>query len=428
MKPYILVVSIILFFSCKEKPLDTPKITNQKTNSISTIPVIDSSYIATKTRYFTVDSTTIKGEGRIVIDTILSQSQFVMFGENHGSKVTSQLITTLVPMLHANGFHHTAFEVGPNSAKKLIDLSTPVSTTVEKLKTFNTRYSLEEDYQYPIPFFSGVEDAQFLQAVRQKNMNIWGLDQEYYYAAPYFMDELLFLMKGHPDYAKIELEKEKAVDIIKSWYTQKDANKIFDTIQKSPVVQQYFNRFAGNALAEQMLNDLKISWDIYNRWKEDSHADRISYMRTNFMNRYNEALETETAPKVFLKFGSLHASKILTNTCYDLGDLVTQLAKKNASKATTINSWHRYYINEKGEEEDHLIKYASYYKRLQDFMVQAKRDQWAIINLESIREDILKGRIALPTNGDYHRIKSLIDGYDYQLILPLDTEVTPNKG
>jgi hypothetical protein len=149
-------------------------------------------------------------------------------------------------------------------------------------------------------------------------------------------------------------------------------------------------------------------------------------MRTNFLTHFKKASQTELKPKVFLKFGNLHASKILTNNCYDLGDLVTQLAREQGSKATIINTWHRYYSNEKGEE-DYLEKYSSYYKRLRDFMTLAKRDQWTIIDLEAIRNDIQERRIALPVNGDYHKIKSLIDGYDYQLILPLDKRVTPNK-
>lgn len=421
-------IILLLFFSCKEEPVDAVAIKEEKT---SPAPVIDASYIATKTAYFTVADTAIVGEGRAMLERIISKSQFVMFGERHGSKATSQLITKLIPMLHEAGFNHTAFEVGPYSAKKLVDLSTPPSATVENLKQFTTQYALEEDHEIPIPFFDGLEDAYFLQAIRERNMNIWGLDQEYFSSTLYFMDELLTFVADTPDYAIIKSEKEQASKIIASWYAKDNVPgaeiKLFEEIQKEPAVQQYLNRFRGNENTKKIIKDLEISWDIYTRWREDSHADRISYMRNNFLTHYKKALQAESNPKVFLKFGNLHASKILTNGCYDLGDLVTQLAKEQGSKATIINTWHRYYSNEKGEEIDYLEKYASYYKRLRDFMSLAKRDQWTIIDLEAIRSDIQEGRIALPINGDYHKIKSLIDGYDYQLILPIDKRVTPNK-
>ncbi|WP_152538571.1 hypothetical protein [Aquimarina macrocephali] len=428
MKSFITLSIIVLFFSCKEKPMDSVAVKVEKTNPA---PIIDASYIATKTRYFTITDTAIVGEGRAMLERIISKSQFVMFGERHGSKATSQLITRLIPMLHKAGFNHTAFEVGPYSAKKLVALSTPPSTTVENLKQFTTQYALEEDHEIPIPFFDGLEDAYFLQAIRERDMNIWGLDQEYYSSTLFFMDELLTFVTDSPDYETIKSEKEQASKIIASWYVKDNIPdskiRLFDEIQKEPVVQQYLSHFRGNENTKKIVEDLEISWDIYTRWREDSHADRISYMRNNFLTNYKEALQTELNPKVFLKFGNLHASKILTNGCYDLGDLVTQLAKEQGSKATIINTWHRYYSNEKGEEQDYLEKYASYYKRLRDFMTLAKRDQWTIIDLEAIRSDIQERRIALPVNGDYHKIKSLIDGYDYQLILPLDKRVTPNK-
>ena len=428
MKLFIMLMMITMFLSCKKEPKDINAVDVEKE---ITIPVIDSSYIATKTTYFKVTDTTITGEGRAMLERIVSKSQFVMFGERHGSKATSQLITKLIPMLHKAGFNHTAFEVGPYSAKKLLELGTPPSSTVQNMKQFTTQYAFKKDHQVPIPFFDGLEDAHFLRAIRERNMNIWGLDQEYYSATLFFMDELLTFIKDDPEYAIIKSEKEQASKIIASWYAKDTVQgaeiKLFEEIQKEPAVQRYLSRFRKNESTKKIIKDLEISWDIYNRWREDSHADRISYMRNNFLVHYNKVLQTERNPKVFLKFGNLHASKILTNGCYDLGDLVTQIAKEQGSKATTINTWHRFYINEKGEEEDYLEKYSTYYKRLRDFMILAKRDQWTIIDLEAIRGDILKKRIALPVNGDYHKIKSLIDGYDYQLILPIDQRVTPNK-
>ncbi|WP_103070393.1 hypothetical protein [Aquimarina sediminis] len=428
MRQFIILIGLILFFSCKgEKASDTIE---AKTKIEVGGSSIDSTYIATKTRHFTLADTIITGEGYALLKNIISNSQFIMFGERHGSKVTSELIAALIPILHKEGFNHTAFEVGPYAAKKLMTLSSPPSATVENLKIFTSKYALEEDHQVPIPFFDGLEDAYFLRAIRERNMNIWGLDQEYYSSTLFFIDEFLSLAKNDTEYLTIKSEKEKVSKIITSWYTKDNLPnsniKLFEEIQKDSIVTQYLNRFREKENTKKMVQDLEMSWDIYTRWRDDSHADRISYMRTNFLSHYNKALETEANPKVFLKFGNLHASKIMTNRCYDLGNLITEIATKNDSKATIINSWHRYF-NTNGIEEDYLKKYPLYFNRLRDFMIQAKRDQWTIIDLESIRKDIELGHVTLPTNGDYHRIKNLIEGYDYQLILPVDSKITPNR-
>lgn len=112
------IIVLLLCFSCKEQPVDVDAVAI-KEEKTSPAAVIDASYIATKTAYFTVTDTAIVGEGRAMLDRIISQSQFVMFGERHGSKATSQLITRLIPMLHKAGFNNTVFEVGPYSAKKI---------------------------------------------------------------------------------------------------------------------------------------------------------------------------------------------------------------------------------------------------------------------------------------------------------------------
>ena len=238
------------------------------------------------------------------------------------------------------------------------------------------------------------------------------------------MDELLSFEENSPEYKNLETTNKEVKAIIKKWYKKNADDNVeidfFEEIQKDSVVQKYLSHFRNRTDTNQIIKDLEISWDIYSRWRNDSHADRISYMRTNFMTQYTKALEKEKEPKVLLKFGGLHASKILTNDCYDLGDLITQIATQNGTQATILNSWHRYYIDSEGNEVDYLEKYPNYYNRLQLFMGLAKRDQWTLIDLKSIRNDIKNGNVILPTDGDYHRIKSLIDGYDYQLILPID--------
>ena len=179
--------------------------------------------------------------------------------------------------------------------------------------------------------------------------------------------------------------------------------------------------------AQAIIKDLKISWEIYINWRNDSHVDRISYMRDNFMRNYNDALKTAKQPKVYTKIGSLHARKILSNGAYDIGELVQSLAEQNGTEATTIGSWRPYEIAEDGSVINYFEKYERSYKRYKIFMPLTKQDQWAIVNLKAIRTAIENGTITLPKDGSYHKLRQLVYAYDYQLMLPADLQTVPNR-
>lgn len=383
-----------------------------------------SDYVRKHTTHFTIENQMIQGTGFPVWKNMINQSQFIMFGERHSSEATSKLINAILPLMDSVGFNHFALEVGPYSAKKLEKLSTPPMHTETQLREFMSTYSQEEEHQIPIPFFQSKVDAQFLQTAREQDMQLWGLDQEYFASTQYLMDDLLQMVQEDPDFPQIQREHELAEEVVAQWYDKEESADddfdVFGAIQKEEAVQQYLARFRERSNTRQIIIDMEISWDIYSRWRKDSHADRISYMRSNFMKNYNRALKEEATPKVFAKFGGLHASKILTGGCYDLGDLMYQLSIKNGTEASIINTWHRYYIDDEGVEIDYMDKYKNYYSRFKDLMSFAKKDAYTIINLKQIRQDIESGHVALPTNGDYHKLKALIEGYDYQLILPLD--------
>ena len=404
-------------------------VSSQKTSSI---PTITTEYIKKHTSYFTIVDGKIKGEGRNVIKDMINQSQFVTYGELHNSKQTSIFIKALMPFLKKAGFENFAIEVGPTSAKKLAELSTPPSKTIENLKAFNTKYTLSEGNRTvePIPFFTGISDAEFLQEARSNNMQFWGLDQEFYFATFFLIDELMNTVKDASKVSELTPLKNQANQMMYKHFldeVQKKNKGAYTLIIKEQAVNDFFDAFPkNNEAAQNIINDMKISWDIYIRWRNDSHADRISYMRNNFMKHYTEAQKKEKLPKVFTKIGSLHASKIISNGAFDIGNLTEELAQRNGTMSTTISSVIPYKKTEKGLVNN-LERFKQSYQRYAIMTSLVKKDEWGIINLRQIREDIQRGKIVLPTNGDYHKLKQLILGYDYQIMIPVDEAIIPNR-
>lgn len=394
---------------------------------------LDTEFIKNHTSYFTIAENEIKGEGKAVLETIAKTSQFVVYGEMHGSEQTSILNKAFIPILADASFNHFAIEVGPHSAQKLTELSTPAEQTVQNLNQFYSQYTVarNDEVAEPIPFFSSVSDAEFLKEARKHNMQLWGLDQEFYFSAFFLMDELTKTAKGQSNYDTIVQLQNQAKAIMYQHFLAefKDENDgAYALIKEEQAVKDYFAAFdLSNTKAQAIIKDLKISWDIYINWRNDSHVDRISYMRNNFMTHYNDASKTETLPKVFTKIGSLHAKKTISNGAYDIGELTEALAQKNGTVATAINSWRPFEKDAEGNIINNFERYQRSYKRYTLFMPLAKQDSFAIINLKAIREALEASKIQLPTHGDYHKLRALIYGYDYQIMLPVDENPTPNR-
>ncbi len=420
MKNYIVLIIIILISSCQKS--------EEKKNIINNIPVeIDSAYVKSKLAYFKVKNNIIEGKGKQLIEKIVNESQFIVFGENHYSKQTSILTKALIPLLSKAYFTNFLAEVGPSTAEKLIELSTPYEKTVENLKEFTTKYKHDEfgNTGDPIPFFAGVEDAEFLQLIRKYNINFHGIDQEYIYSALFFMDELLKEAKSKPNYEEIKQLKEKVDKLI--YNRLKDDKKgktvrAMEAFETNKNIITFFNQFEeGDTKARKIINDLRFSWDIYKRWRKGSHFDRVSYMRNNILKVYKKQKDA----KLFIKVGSLHAAKNISNSSYDIGYLTEELAQKKHTVSSSINSWRPFYID--GDSIVNAIeKYKRYYRRLGVFTQFAKKNKWTIIDFKSIKEDIKSNKVKLPINGDYHALKKLLDGYDYQLIIPVDDNITYN--
>lgn len=426
MRTFIIIASIIFLLGCGNSSLK-----ENNTKEIVSSKVIDSEYLLGKTTYFNINNDSIIGNGKETLLNIFQESEFVVYGERHNSKETSNLINAIIPLMTKNNFKTMGFEVGPNSAAKLEELMKPYNKTTENLKQFNALYYNKEWDDYPIPFFTGVEDAKFLETASRYGMKIWGLDQEYYYSILYLTDELLKIYSDDVNFAKIKNLKEEMDVKVKDWFMQEIYSEneidVFSELLKEPVVIDFFNATEGkNEKANTIIKDIKLSWDIYSRWRKDSHVDRISYMRNNFLANYeSEKKEKGIFPKVFLKFGQVHAQQIISKGAYDIGHFVNELAKNKGVSCTNINSWTRFYEDE-GMVVDYLEKYPNNYARLRLFMDLAKQNQWTIIDLKSIREDVLENKVHLPKNGDFHKINALIEGYDYQFVLPLDQYITPN--
>ncbi|GAB5551671.1 MAG: hypothetical protein Sapg2KO_12620 [Saprospiraceae bacterium] len=415
MKLLQIILSLVLAWSVKAQATDTL--------------ILDQTYLATKTRTYTLTEKGLNGPGAILIKKAIQQSQFTILGEYHGSAQISNFTKALIPYLRAADYQHFACEIGPHSARRLIAIANPPAQTLRQLKAFNQQYAFPEIGDIPLPFFENQEDGAFLSEIKKYQMQIWGLDQEYFSAVFFLYDELLSLAAYKSNYSEIIALKERGVEEIKKWMIVDDESEegipVFEKILELPAVQSFFSVFTEqDSLALQIIEDLKISWDIYNRYKGGaSHQDRLNYIRSNFLRAYQNASEQTVNPKFFVKIGRLHAPRNPIGGP-DVGSLLQEIAKKNGTKSTHLSMMSRYYRVD-GQLTDFLKTNPRRYNRYELFLAAAKPDHGLVIDLVSIRADLANGRVKYPNNTNRKYWQSLIENFDYQVVLPADYPATP---
>ena len=377
---------------------------------------------------FSIQNGKMTGEGSDFLNELISQNQFVVLGEYHGSSSISKFTEAILPELSKNGFNHFAIEVSPHSAKILEELSEQPSETSKNLFALNSKYYLKEMDDTPIPFFSGKEDAAFLTKASELNFNLWGLDQEYYYSVDMLGDILLERKKGAKNYEEIAAVKNK----LDSLYLAEDkisesepwGYRMFKNVLESSTTQQFFDYFNDDKAAQEIIAALKKSWDIYDRTDYRggySHGHRISYMRNNFIENYQSA--KEEFPKVLIKVGGFHAGKSYAGSVYDVGNLANEIAGQNGTGCLNIRFDSRFW-EEEGETSDESETVKNRVKKT--FMQLGKMDEYVIVDLRPIAKQMRQFSLNVPNDVWFHTLKYLTENFDLVIINPLDKVVASN--
>ena len=297
----------------------------------------------------------IIGNGADLLIQKISESQFLLLGEEHFASEISILTNILLPILSENNYKYFAVEIGPNSAKKL------VSEIKKKgqLYDFNTEY-YKLSGEIPIPFFDGKEDETFLKTALNNDFQIWGIDQEYL-SAQFFLFKEIFELSDN----KNEIEKHYLaaysymLSEFKKYWIDEDY-KIFEKYHNSNEINSFFKSTDKNNIQiQKIITDLKKSWSIYQlndiHLYRNSWENRITNLKSNFSKYYKKAINNDTLPKVFVKMGAVHLSNGLNSYgYYDIGNMMKELSNFNQTKSTSIICISRYYKGENNEITDDL--------------------------------------------------------------------------
>jgi hypothetical protein len=365
------------------------------------------------TTYFEIEAGAISGADSLIRE--VSESQFISLGELHNRVQLSLFTSALLDTAASFGFSYFVVETGPYAADKLKSL---IEEDPGKVSEFYDEYSKNLFNIYPIPFFTGKADLQMLEAANKNGYDLWGIDQEFAFAIPYLLDELAsqtddltssqqkLLRKLHRKINRKQLRAQVFQD-----YT------LACNLKDSELLNTFLESFENNdAQILMIIDSIQESLNIYCLYEEGSYnlsnRTRIAYFKSNFDNRFNQALDEDSEPKVILKMGSYHSGRERSPLNYfDMGNHIQNLSDSLGSKALYLRFLNRYI-----DGEDMMGN--KNYSLSGNFMSVGTKDRWALIDVRPLREKILNKELT----GSKFEVREIIN-YDYIVIMPNDSSV-----
>lgn len=377
---------------------------------------------------FTIANNSIHGKGGDVLKKECKHSQFVLIGETHDNAEISLFTASIFPMLKKNNFKYFFTENGNNSLQIMINHSNSDSTLQKGMYDFYTQ-EYKRTKHIALPFFSGKEDALFLESALKHEFTLYGIDQEYFYSFPLLLDELLALSdKTTP----IKKAHQEAIEFVLEQYklevSQKNHSVCTQLINSKEIVN-FFNLLdTTDKHTKVILEDLVASWKIYeqNRLnRRNSFKLRGELMKKQFQLFYDSiSVEQKSPPKILIKMGAMHTMRGKTPLgIYDIGEFTSSLASGNQQKDLNLFFMFRYYIDK--EEPlgyfDNSDNNSKWVIERQPFTQQGKINQWTLIDLKSLQKFTQTNSVWV-----YPPLLELMKRHDYIIIPPASKDIEPN--
>ncbi|MEM9050492.1 MAG: hypothetical protein AAGC47_00435 [Bacteroidota bacterium] len=382
-----------------------------------------SDQFAQHTYGFTVEKGKIQGNGAQVLSDAIENSQFFLLGEYHNEAGISELTSALLPLLANEGYGHFAIETGPHSAEKLEKLGKTGDVEAALNKFYTSHLTLTGDI--PIPFFGGIEDAEFLEIAMKNGYDLWGLDQEYLGGYLFLLEQAWLSSRLSEKYrTEYEVCRKKITEYYAS-VTEEESSEIYNQIINDEYIQDFLDELQKSVCrwGFNAVDELRASTEIYHDWKADlldNLEGRTDLMKGHFIEYYKFA--NERFPKVFVKMGGMHTARGMTgNADYELGNMLHELAAFNGMTDVNVAFATRYFLEENGEIGDNLDFDSEWTENMEPILAQGDKELWKIIDLRPLRKMWINDRVK-----PNRQIKKYLMQNDYIIIMPARGENTPN--
>jgi len=329
----------------------------------------------------------------------------------HRSAEFSRFTNAIVRLASIYDYTNMGLEMGPVSANYLTSMTNQKHRIPTATRSVNRTYGVKSQGKGPLVFVDKVEDQWFLQALKDNDYRIWGLDHEYALTNEMHLDTLYSLL----DQPTKELEQ---LYLTLKHVMREGSHKSFSSgksqfncnIKRNNGLQSFFRYFEGNDRAQFIISSLKESWDIYciNERGNNNNKIRANGMKSNFDELW-EHVGSES--KLLLKMGNEHLTHGTSSLGVDdLGKYVSDSIISKTNDFLIIRHVRRFH-----DGKDLLGKTG--YESASFFMPMGKKEFWSLIDLRPIRKLLQEGSITASKKVAYE-----LNNYDLIVIPPNDTE------
>lgn len=383
-------------------------------------------YLKEHTHYISIDGDLISGPGADWFQNELNNHHFVLMGEYHGDREIGKLTRAMLHSLHAKGFEDFVIETGRHTAEYLENIVQKDSGVVDELTRIIKDYSVDGG-DTPIPFFDGVEDAEFLKKALNDGWDLHGIDQEYLYGNLLWLDEMYRLSDSTVSQEVYQSAREEIAMIQKRSLYERGSLPATDLMNSDKVKAFMESLDTSNAVVKSWTQDVLLSWQIY-AWYGVRMYHNL-HTRSNLMkDRMTDMLKANTdstglPPKTFIKMGGYHTMRGLTyNKEYEIGSYVHALSEYHDLSDLNIGFMFRYFEDEEEEMgySDNAVGESQWLTEHRPLIQMGAIDQWAIIDMRQVRKDVINRDIWV-----YPGVRKRMFEVDLLMIIPKTYDVTP---
>ena len=393
-------------------------------------PTLTEKDLEKNTYYFEIADNKLVGNGAKFLAEEFKKNQYVLLGEYHNSYQISKFTKAIIPILDDSGFKTFGLEIGPVSVEILREFSKDSTKTITNLNTFNSKFYLPtKDRTYtPIPFFSNVEDAEFLAEATKRKWNLIGLDQEFFAAYLPLLERMYrnLNQKKQKDLAELYLN---TTALVKTAYEvdNNSGKRRYETIAESADYGNFLDLASEKNPSNRKIADaLRKTTDIYlksvKRQYLAQNIERIEYMKQNLSESFAKSKFDLKRDKMFLKMGAVHTGRGFSPlSLFDVGNTLSELANFNGNKSLHLSLNARFYMDN-GKEIDELADTKGFGYRFQALLQMSKKDKWTVIDLRPMRSDVFYAR--------KYKLDEIIweifKNHDIYIMPPMDIDAKPN--
>ncbi len=369
------------------------------------------------------------GSGAPVLNQAITEAPYVLIGEDHATREIPRFTTAVCDLMAKQGLLALAMEVGPQAAQF-------VTGTLGKPDRLAEMAALQKRYPSSAAFVDFAQENDLVehasQAAGKAHFQFWGLDQEFFGAGGWLLDEILATKPGPQATAALQRLRTQEQQAAAQARETGDPSKLFLYVAKDAELAETAALLhkEGSPAANASFHELIVSHEIYlknSQGDQESNAQRARLLKEHLRQHLEAAAAAGQNGKVLAKFGALHFYKGFNPLQQrDLGNYIAEVADGQGARSLHIAvfgakgthigfaGYGRPYATEPFVLAE--VKGFRWLKPLLDNQVQSP-DAWTLYDLRRLRFQGLGDAM----DAD---LKSLVYGYDLLVIIP---ELTPGN-